>query len=214
MELVYTLVSDGSSDAALRLIIEWLLEQTVTVPFSGERADLGRLRNPPKTLKDRIKSAVTLYPCDVLIVHRDAEKLAREKRVREIRSAADAAFRELSMASEPPVVCAVPVRMTEAWLLLDSGAIAAAVGSPGGRLHAPPLQTLESIADPKRVLQDLLRDSSPLGARRRRQLDPHALMHRVASQITDFSPLRALPAFAAFEEELLGALRGRLSARE
>lgn len=69
-----TLVSDGSSDRALLPMIRWLLRRAgVDVPIQDSWADLGRLRNPPKTPTDKIKRSLELYPCDLLFVHRDTE---------------------------------------------------------------------------------------------------------------------------------------------
>ena len=79
-ELRYTLVSDGSSDRALLPILSWLLiEHRVLCPIQAEWADLGRLRNPPKTLASRIEWSLDLYPCDMLFVHRDAEIRAERR---------------------------------------------------------------------------------------------------------------------------------------
>lgn len=56
------------------------------------------------------------------------------------------------------VVCAVPITMTEAWLLIDISAIKKAAGNRNyaGDLQIPPLKTLERICDPKERLYDLL----------------------------------------------------------
>lgn len=208
MALTYTLLTDGRSDAVLGFIIDWVLAQHLAGTFSGDRADLGRLPRPPRSLAERIASAVRLHPCDILIVHRDAERESREVRVREIVAAADAALPSRPDQTTLPVVCAVPVRMTEAWLLAVPSAIEAAVGARQGSCVVPPLHKLESLPDPKQTLAELLREISPLGARRLRRLDAHVLIHRVASLIQDFSPLRELAAFATFEMELVQAVRG------
>lgn len=103
--------------------------------------------------------------------------------------------------------------MTEAWLLLDESAIRRAAGNPNGReaLRLPPLRRLEDVPDAKAVLRDLLITASGLaGPRRRKRLqrDLGVRVQRVAELISDFSPLRSLPAFEAFEAELAAALRG------
>jgi hypothetical protein len=45
-----------------------------------EWADLGRLPRPPAALQNRILAAIDLFPCDLLFVHRDAEREDPEHR--------------------------------------------------------------------------------------------------------------------------------------
>jgi hypothetical protein len=194
------LLSDGSTDQALLSIIEWLLAQWSTVAFESVWADLRNLPRPPSKLAGRVTAALDLYPCDLLVIHRDAEREAIEKRVEEI----DEATRALGVA----VVRLVPVRMQEAWFLFDESAIRSAAGCPSGRapLELPPLKTVEALPDPKKALFQALTVASNLSGRRRKQFRPD--VRRVAALISDFSPLRRLPAFNAFERDLCVALRG------
>lgn len=86
-ELRYTLLCDGSSDRALMPILTWALQQhCAESAIQAEWVDWGRLRNPPKTLSEKIRVALELYECDLLFVHRDAEKEPREARVAEINT--------------------------------------------------------------------------------------------------------------------------------
>lgn len=80
-QLRYTLVSDGSSDAALIPILTWLLRNKgLRKAIQSEWADLRQLRWQSKpTLADKICQGVVLYPCELLFVHRDAERETREK---------------------------------------------------------------------------------------------------------------------------------------
>jgi len=201
-ELRYTLLSDGSSDSALIPVLTWLLQaHLVDCAIQHEWADLRRV---PKSLKDtfskRIKLALELYPCELLFIHRDAEKEPRQKRVDEIRKAKEEAGESVSV----PTVCVVPVRMTEAWLLFDETALRKAAANPNGRqpLQLPDLTKLEDEPDPKQLLYKLLGEASELRNRRRRKLRVEELVHRVAEFIDDFASLRAMPAFKALEDEL------------
>src|SRR4051812_26771422 len=82
--LRFTLVSDGSSDRALLPILRWLLiHRDIRAPIVEQWADLRRLRRPPVGLTARIETALDLYPCDLLFIHRDAETAPREQRVAE-----------------------------------------------------------------------------------------------------------------------------------
>lgn len=104
------------------------------------------------TLAARIRESVRLYPCDLLFVHRDADREARDKRVEEIETAVT----DTRLDSATPCVCVIPVRMQEAWLLCDEEAIRYAAGNRNGRqsLELPILNQLETVADPKLVLAD------------------------------------------------------------
>ncbi|MEQ9550984.1 MAG: hypothetical protein RIM23_15410 [Coleofasciculus sp. G3-WIS-01] len=119
-ELRYTLLSDGSSDKALLPILTWLLRlHGVECAIQSQWADFRRLPQQPLNHSERIKFSFNLYPCDLLFVHRDAEKEPREKRVAEIQKSVEGIRESVSV----PIICVVPVRMTEAWLLFDKAAI-------------------------------------------------------------------------------------------
>jgi hypothetical protein len=202
-EFRYTLVTDGSSDRALIPILTWLLrEHSVSQPIQAEWADLRRLPRRPQKLSERIKWSLELYPCDLLFVHRDAETASLGNRREEIRRA----LAELpnQVWSDDWTICVVPVRMQEAWLLLDETAIRTAAGNPHGRrlLELPPVKGLELLSDPKRRLHELLRQASELHGRRLRSFFAAKQVQRVAEFTSDFTPLRELSAFASLEEEL------------
>lgn len=55
---------------------------------------------------------------------------------------------------------------------------------------------------PKKTLHKLLRQASGLTGRRLQKFPVASGVQRMASLIDDFSPLRALPAFAALEGEI------------
>ena len=205
-ELTYTLVSDGSSDTALMPILEWLLKANGLVcAIQGEWADLRRLRRAPASLDTRIATAVELFPCELLFIHRDAETEPYDVRQNEVRQAVTAA---LGANQQPSWLAVIPVRMHEAWLLFDENAIRRAAGNPSGRvpLYLPKLGDCEALPDPKDVLHELIREASELGARRRAKLRVGQMALRVAEYIRDFAPLRALTAFAALEGELQAAI--------
>lgn len=148
---------------------------------------------------------LTLYPCDLLFVHRDAEGESRETRVAEIREHME------ESGSAQTAICVVPIRMQEAWLLFDEAAVRAAADNPRGRmpLDIPPIRKLEEIPDPKNLLWNLLEEASGLRSGRRRRFDPAPRIHRLADLIEDFSPLRRLSAFQSLEEELRQLLEER-----
>ena len=197
----YTLLANGGSDRALLPLLGWLMRQHLPQhALHSEWAELRALPSPPKTLVERIVKAVDLYPCDLIFVHRDSEGLPRDERADEIRRAVDeSSIGEIAV----PVV---PVRMQEAWLLFDEAAIRRAAGNPNGRVALNLPGNVEQLADPKGALHSLLQAASELPRRRLRRFRVAQKVHRVAQLIQDFSPLRALPAFGAFENALHTAL--------
>ncbi len=199
-ELRYTLLSDGPSDKALMPILTWLLRQHVpNLPIQSRWSELRRLPTPPRELHEKIQLSIDLYPCDLLFVHRDAETTSLEERLGEINQAISNAIVDRQM---PAVVCVVPIRMMEAWLLFDINAIRQAAGNPNGTvsLSLPTLSGIESLPDPKRVLRDILLTATGLGTHRRRRFDTNIAVQRIPECIEDFSSLRILSAFIALEE--------------
>ena len=200
-ELRYTLMADGSSDRALLPILTWLLRRSCgAIPIQAEFADLRRLSPSPRKLSERIDRSVELYPCDLLFVHRDAESAPIEEREAEIRKAIE----ESSVEDSVRVVCVVPVRMQEAWLLIDEAALRRAAGNPNGTqpLAMPDVQKLEELADPKQLIRELLSQASGLQGRRLERFNWRSSAHRVAGMIGDFSLLYKLAAFRRLAAEV------------
>ena len=200
-QLRYTLMADGSSDRALLPILTWLLRQSCgEIPIQPEFADLRRLPRPPEELSERINRSVELYPCDLLFVHRDAESATIEEREAEIRKALE----ESSVEGSVRVVCVVPIRMQEAWLLIDEAALRRAAGNPNGTqsLAMPDVQRLEELADPKQLIRELLSQASGLQGRRLKRFNWRSSVHRVAEIIDDFSVLYRLAAFQRLAAEV------------
>ncbi|MEW6664572.1 MAG: DUF4276 family protein [Thermodesulfobacteriota bacterium] len=201
-EIRYTLISDGPSDRALIPLLTWVLREKGEITrVQAEWADLGRLPRPPKRLRDRILLAIDLFPCDLLFIHRDAERQETESRCEEIRTAIREAA---SQGFRTPAVCVVPVQMTEAWLLFDEAAIRLAAGNPNGKnsLSLPELAKIEQIPNPKDILFQALREASGLTARRLKKFNLAGARIRITELIADFSPLRALRAFQELEEKI------------
>jgi hypothetical protein len=199
----YALLSDGSSDKMLMPILDWMFRQHCpNYALESDWADLRRLRCRPKTLRERIELTLKLYDPDLLFIHRDAEGQAVGQRRQEIANA-------LCDQIRTPAVCVIPVRMQEAWLLFDKGAIRRAAGNPNGRipLQLPPMENVEALPNPKEILFDLITNASELSPTRRKKLRPQKLAHLISQSIDDFSPLNQLSAFRALEQELSGVVR-------
>jgi hypothetical protein len=199
-----TLLAEGSSDRALVPILKWFVEDALRrVGSVASRFEIAFTTEPPATsgLADRVARALRGYPCDLLFVHRDEDGKQRDTRVAEI---------SLAVTSVSKHVPVVPVRMTEAWLLCDEMAIRLAADNPNGQepLGLPKPAMIERLPDPKRTLREALISAS--GKRGRRlsmfERDIARRVHRVAELITDYSVLRALPAFALCEADTRAAI--------
>ncbi|OGV72951.1 MAG: hypothetical protein A3K19_20735 [Lentisphaerae bacterium RIFOXYB12_FULL_65_16] len=200
----YTLVADGPTDVLLLPVLNWLLGRHHCSP-QGEWFDPRLVTNPPVALPDRIRRALDMLPCDLLFVHRDAERDDPGRRREEIRTAAQQAV------AGDTYVCVVPVRMTEAWFLFEEMAIRRAAGVPDGNqpLNLPAVARAETIANPKRLLHDALRAASGRSGRRLRQFNVAKAQYRLGLILADFSPLRTLPAFRQLEADVRSFLANK-----
>ena len=194
--LACTLLADGASDRVLEPVLRWLLD--THCPYATDLQFAEYLPGNPKGLAARMVTAIDQYPCELLFVHRDAESGRPEVRQREI----DEAW--ASILGGRHLVAIIPVRMTEAWLLLDEAAIRSASGNSNGTmpLTLPGAARLESLKDPKEYLFDALRTASGHSAGRLKAFSPEARRHRVAELMFSFEPLRALPSFLRLEAQL------------
>lgn len=198
----YTLISDGSSDKALIPHLNWLLKENgIKKTICSEWAELRHLSPIPRGLAEKIEKSIELYPCDLLFIHRDAERENPDNRRQEI----DGALEKLNGKLKMPVsICVIPIRMQEAWLLFDVDAIRRASGNENGSLaiDLPKLKAIEKLPDPKETLYQLLRIASERTGRRLKKFNVQHSAGRVSQFIQDFSPLRTLSAFQQLETDI------------
>ena len=200
----FMLVCEGSSDAALREHILTLLDGRTPTALEGDVCFQGR------RLADKIRGGFNRHgECDLLFVHRDANSAGAAARYREIA----VAVREVGYAG--PWVGIVPVRMTEAWLLLDEAAIRQAAESPRGRapLNLPSPRAVERIADPKSTLEAaLLRASESRGRRRHKDRRVFSdLRHQLLQNLPPGGPLEQVPSWARFRDDTIAAVQSLAS---
>src|SRR5690242_453085 len=106
-------LGEGSSDEGIAVHVERIaegfgLDVALTVP------DLGLLPLKDRTVRGKLEAVMTLGASfDLVVVHRDSDNVDRREREREIREAVEVAVPRC------PHVAVVPVKMTEAWLVLD-----------------------------------------------------------------------------------------------
>lgn len=202
MPFRFTIVGDGDSDAALKPIVEWLLSKIDHVSTAGYLVEFttGRHgRSRFDALAGKLDVALREFPADLVFVHRDAERDPPERRFQEI----DSACRAVGVDAVVPVV---PVRMTEAWLLIDEAALRRAAGNPNGhiRLSLPAISKLESLPDPKQVCNELMVRATESTGRRRDKFNRDSELAwrrvRLAEIIRDFAPALAIDSFRRFYE--------------
>ena len=203
-------LADGSSDEPLGEHLEILcarrdLAVRVTTP------DLRRLPIPPgHRVDDRLEAILKLGDVpDILFVHRDAEGQEPERRFVEVAQA-------VARISEGlPAVAVVPVRMTEAWLLLDEQNIRDVAGRPNSTvdLGLPPTSRVEAQPDPKSALERALDLASGLSGRKRDRFRQRFGQHRrtLLQRLDIDGPIRQLKAWQALESAL-DDLAGQLAA--
>jgi hypothetical protein len=161
---------------------------------------------PPGRQVDRRLAAVFRFDdkFDLVIVHRDAESQDREARYREVEAGV-AAIRDTL-----PALPVVPIRMTEAWLLVDEVAIRRVAGRPTANdpLGLPPAATVEQVPDPKQVLRSALETASGASGRRLRRFkrDFGGQRRRLLEGLDHAGPVSQLSAWQALEANVGHAL--------
>ena len=191
----WALLAEGTTDRVLEPIVAWVVaREAPMLVFAAPEI----IRRDQGDLRARTAAARVRYAPDLLVVHRDADRAGREARVREI------------LGADPLAVPIVPVRMTEAWLLLDEAAIRVAADNPNGSssLGLPRPSRVEDLADPKVTLRDALVAASEKSGRplERFKRDIASRVIRVVESMADFQVLRNLSAFTEFERTLVAAL--------
>ena len=191
------LLGEGPSDRCLLPILRWLLGRCTPQEVSVDWVDTTRLP-AARTLSEKVRHTLLAQPCDLLFIHRDSDNQPVTWRYDEIRDA----------AGQQTHVGVVPIRMMEAWLLLDESAIRAAAGRVSGRepLRLPSPSRVEDVANPKHVLREALLAAHASTGRRKDRFDPGAALYRVADLVEDWEPLRQLSAFQRLEADTLQAL--------
>lgn len=201
-------VGEGSSDAPLAELVELLfLDRGVDLDLSTP--DFARLANRVGSALDKKLPAgleLVRKPVDLIVVHRDCDTVRPEDRLREMREALE------HVGSTATLLPVIPVRMTEAWLLLDECAIRTVAGNPNGRnpLDLPAPREVERRADPKGILRKALLDASATTGRRRASIDRRFPSHRKAllEGLDRFGPVTGLESWKDLVTGVEGVVRG------
>ena len=200
MTLRGVLLCDGPSDMALAAVVEKLcfeLGEPVVVTAIDPLVIQGRSVADRFAWLDHNESHF-----DLAFVHRDAEGSAPTLRRDEIVS-----VKPISTQ----VVPVVPVRMTEAWLILDEGTIRQVAGRPNGQkpLGLPKATRAESVADPKSLLRHALESAAePNGRRKAARLRRDFGLHRkiLLERLEPSGPVSQLESFQQLRADLAAVL--------
>lgn len=202
-------IGEGSSDSGITTHIRRVVSQHGrSAVITDPHAD--RLPPPPrKTVAAKLKAIKELGgEYDLVVLHRDGDREGRPPRLAEITSAMQ------QVMPDVPHVPVIPIRMTEAWLLLDEAAIRRVAGAPNGKmaLNLPKAKNVESIADPKAVLKQTLANASGLTGRRLNQFNDRFSQHRrqLLEGVDPDGPICNVPSWCNFNADLtsgIGKLR-------
>ncbi|MFI1568843.1 hypothetical protein ACH4ZX_38505 [Streptomyces sp. NPDC020490] len=201
---------EGSSDIGLRDHIEEIgaemgREILVTPP------DLNRLPHKPgHSVRDKLRAAQWLSDegqvYDLVIIHRDSDGNPPERRRSEIAEAVNEVSPGLAHV---PVI---PVRMLEAWLLLNQAAIREVAGNPNGKvaLDLPKPARVESVPDPKALLKQAIATASEEKGRRLEKLQRRFPENRarLLQMLDREGPVQQLASWQAFTHDLRQSLSG------
>jgi hypothetical protein len=194
------LFAEGRSDYELLLpLVTRVLDDVGARVFPGQcdvaatvGIDAPASSNEPREV--RIARAITSHwdQCTLFIVHADSDGDAERARAERVEPGLRAArgSRQDALAG----AACVPVRETEAWMLVDPG-VFEQLGAREVTLPAEPEREL----DPKGTLTRLLREAGIRSAPGR--------LYAFFGERLALARLRMLPAFRAFERELEEAVR-------
>jgi hypothetical protein len=209
MQIRFALIGEGPSDQPLVRILNSLCRDLI------QHADIdGEWANPTlemletgKELATQLRALLNHDPTfNLIFVHRDADsnddRLAREIIARGV---------QLSGCTTPSVPV-VPIQETEAWLLLDEGAIRKHAGNPNGRhpLGLPKPKHVERRANPKELLRDALVQACAPGRKQRELRSGNEEFGRLRRRLFDdldiHGPVTQLSAWQALVEDTKAAL--------
>lgn len=196
MKIHFAFVGEGPSDAGLSEKLEDLCLRFGATEAAGVALDLRLTSLPSRTVEEKIEATLQLEPdADIVFVHRDADSRDPQPRRAEIQDA----VQQIDM--DKPCVPVIPVQETEAWLLLDENAIRYVAENPNSRvpLDLPTATRVESIANPKERLKDILIHASELSGRRLERFKKRFPQHRrrLLDLLEIDGPVSSVPAWQA-----------------
>jgi hypothetical protein len=206
MTLRVLFLGEGSSDNGLTIHVQ-RVATSLDVDIAITAPDLARLPDPPgRSVEAKLQAVIGMGgEYDLLVIHRDADNAGSDPRRAEIAQGV------ASCGLSSPHVAVVPVRMTEAWLLLDEQLIRTVAGNPNGRtpLDLPSPQQVEGLADPKAELRRIFAEASELRGRRLQTFKARFSYQRrqLLERLDPNGQIRLVPSWTRFMDDLDRAFR-------
>jgi hypothetical protein len=152
---------------------------------------------------------------ELVVIHRDADNAEPDRRREEIAQAVKSCVPSL------PHIAVVPVRMTEAWLLLDEPLLRTVAGNPNGRtpLSLPTVREVEDLPNPKNclieTLIETLIEASGLRGRRLKTFRQRFPQYRrqILERLDPGGPVSQVPSWMRFVDDATTALQSLLRHR-
>lgn len=211
----FLLLCEGSSDRALVAHLQKLLSYCGAAEVVGTAIALTNIRDPGagggSVLERKVRGVLsTESEFDLLFIHRDADSIGHRERSEEIAEASGDAALDVVRVS------VIPVRTTEAWILLDEEAIRRVAGNPRGRqpLHLPRPSRVEDANNPKGALQTALVAASGHQGHRLKKFRNKFGQHRriLLEQLPVGGALNEVPAWVRLRQAVSEYLSGSASA--
>lgn len=196
-------ISEGTSDLPLAQLVENMFLARgegldLSVPDFSLLAD-----RVPRTVDGRLAAGLELLDgesVDVVVIHRDTDNTDAASR----RNEMEEPFSRIPIGRH--LIPLIPIRMTEAWTLLDETAIREVAGNPRGRmpLGLPTIGEIERRANPKQILKDAILAASGSTGRRQavlaRRFDNNR--RRLLERINPDGPIRQLTSWRQLEADV------------
>lgn len=206
-QLRIAFVAEGSRDMhVIPVLIERLIaaaQPTLPITLSLDSQRWNTRRQFDAAFVEVVTQAA--LQADLLVCHVDADA-ENDQTVREFKLAPALAQLTADAPQPIPIVWAIPVHAIEAWLLADPERFAEIIGAvhrqiPAFPRHPDRINRHEAKALYDRAILDLLAQTQ----RQRRRIRPELFAEIVARE-SSLVHLRRLPAFRAFERDLMQAL--------
>jgi hypothetical protein len=198
-------IGEGPSDSGIAAHIRRIAAEHGHTAFITDPL-VQRLPPPPRrTVASKLQAVKDLGGIyDLVVLHRDGDRDGRGPRLAEIGAAAR------KVMPDVPHVPVIPIRMTEAWLLLDETEIRRVSGAPNGKtpLNLPKPSKVESIPDPKTILKETLARASGLSGRKLATFNDRFSRNRalLLERINPEGPIRDVPSWRDFNADLISGL--------
>jgi len=209
-QLFIGLMAEGSTDVRfLKSIVSRTFEAVAfdcpqdveievnEVPAANEESDNSRFVDSVIAASAR---GVEMFGIRVLCCHTDADSRTDQQAfARKISPAIEELSKHSGQTHCKVLTPIVPVRMMEAWMLADKQLLKDEIGTDLSDAELGFARSPESVADPKRVIQEAIAMArSPLTKKRRRDLDISELYQPIGLKVP-LVALESLPSYVKFK---------------